>query len=70
MSFLSAAQQDIFTHGRHHQINSETSVQCPRVPLVHILGDRIRPQSSTLGSVLAFSCLAFLGSSVEEEEEK
>lgn len=37
---------------------------------MHILGDHFGPQSFTLGSVFAFSCLALLCSSVEEEEDR
>lgn len=57
-------------HVRHPEINIKTSVKCVRVLFRHILADSIKPQISTLGSVLALSCLASLDSRVEEEEEE
>lgn len=68
-SLSTAGQRDIFMHVQHPEINIKTSVKCVRVLLWHILADSIKPQISTLGSVLALSCLASLDSRVEEEEE-
>lgn len=68
-SLSTAGQRDIFMHVRHPEINIKTSVKCVRVLLRHVLADSIKPQISTLGSVLGLSCLASLDSRVEEEEE-